>query len=80
MNPFKHKQIEEFTIADCELYISKYPYGEHLIEVKRFLKKLKIRYFLLETQYMVYSPLSSAIYSIKKFCTFKNVEIVDKYP
>ena len=41
MNPFKHKQIEEFTIADCELYISKYPYGEHLIEVKRFLKKLK---------------------------------------
>ena len=28
MNPFKHKQIEEFTIADCELYISKYPYGE----------------------------------------------------
>lgn len=40
MNPFKHKQIEEFTVADCELYISKYPYGEHLIEVKRHLKKL----------------------------------------
>lgn len=40
MNPFKHKQIEEFTIADCELYISKYPYGEHLIEVKRHLKEL----------------------------------------
>lgn len=40
MNPFKHKQIEEFTIADCELYISKYPYGEHFIEVKRHLKEL----------------------------------------
>ena len=40
MNPFKHKQIEEFTVADCELYISKYPYGEHLIEVKRHLKEL----------------------------------------
>lgn len=40
MNPFKYKQIEEFTIADCELYISKYPYGEHLIEVKRHLKEL----------------------------------------
>lgn len=40
MNPFKHKQIEEFTIADCELYISKYPYGEHLVEVKRHLKDL----------------------------------------
>lgn len=40
MNPFKHKQIEEFTIADCELYISKYPYGEHLLDVKRHLKTL----------------------------------------
>ena len=35
MNPFKHKQIEEFTIADCELYISKYPYGEHLKELAK---------------------------------------------
>lgn len=40
MNPFKHKQLEEFTIADCELYISKYPYGEHLLDVKRHLKTL----------------------------------------
>lgn len=40
MNPFKYKQIEEFTIADCELYISKYPYGEHLVEVKRHLRDL----------------------------------------
>lgn len=40
MNPFKHKQLEEFTIADCELYISKYPYGEHLLDVKRHLKIL----------------------------------------
>lgn len=40
MNPFKHKQLEEFTIADCELYISKYPYGEHIIEVKKHLRNL----------------------------------------
>jgi len=41
MNPFKHKQLEEFTIADCELYISRYPYGEHVFEVKRLLRELK---------------------------------------
>ena len=41
MNPFKQKQLEEFTIADCELYISKYPYGEHVLEVKRTLRELK---------------------------------------
>lgn len=41
MNPFKHKQLEEFTIKDCELYISRYPYGEHTIEVKQLLKELK---------------------------------------
>lgn len=41
MNPFKHKQLEEFTIEDCELYISKYPYGEHAFEVKRLLRELK---------------------------------------
>lgn len=41
MNPFKHKQLEEFTIAECELYISKYPYGEHITDVKRMLHKLK---------------------------------------
>lgn len=41
MNPFKHKQLKEFTIADCELYISKYPYGEHLAEVKRLLNELR---------------------------------------
>lgn len=41
MNPFKHKQLEEFTIADCELYIGKYPYGEHVFEVKRLLRELK---------------------------------------
>lgn len=43
MNPFKHKQLEEFTIEDCELYINRYPYGEHTEEVKRFLKELKKR-------------------------------------
>lgn len=43
MNPFKHKQLEEFSIEDCELYISRYPYGEHTIEVKRLLKELKIQ-------------------------------------
>lgn len=41
MNPFKQKKLEEFTIADCELYISKYPYGEHLLEVKCLLRELK---------------------------------------
>lgn len=41
MNPFKHKQLEEFTIEDCELYIEKYPYGEHSLEVKRLLRELK---------------------------------------
>ena len=43
MNPFKHKQLEEFTIEDCESYINRYPYGEHTVEVKRFLKELKKR-------------------------------------
>lgn len=41
MNPFKFKQLDDFTIEDCELYISRYPYGEHTIEVKRLLKELK---------------------------------------
>ena len=41
MNPFKHKQLVEFTIEDCELYIRKYPYGEHALEVKRKLRELK---------------------------------------
>lgn len=41
MNPFKHKKLEEFTIADCELYINKYPYGEHSAKVKRLLRELK---------------------------------------
>lgn len=41
MNPFKHKQLEEFTIEDCESYINRYPYGEHTVEVKRLLKELK---------------------------------------
>ena len=43
MNPFKHKQLEEFTIEDCESYINRYPYGEYTVEVKRFLKELKQR-------------------------------------
>lgn len=41
MNPFKNKQLKDFTIADCELYISKYPYGEHCHEVKKHLRELK---------------------------------------
>ena len=41
MNPFKHKQLEEFTIEDCESYINRYPYGEHVFEVKRLLRELK---------------------------------------
>lgn len=43
MNPFTHKQLEEFTIEDCESYINRYPYGEHTVEVKHFLKELKKR-------------------------------------
>lgn len=39
MNPFKHKQLEEFTIEDCESYINRYPYGEHTVEVKRFFER-----------------------------------------
>lgn len=41
MNPFKQKQLNEFTITDCEQYIAYYPYGEHINEVKRQLKQLK---------------------------------------
>lgn len=40
-NPFNYKQLKEFTIADCEFYINKYPYGEHVLEVKRLLRELK---------------------------------------
>ncbi len=42
MNPFKHKQLDEFTIADCEQYISDYPYGERISDVKKHLYKLKV--------------------------------------
>lgn len=41
MNPFKNKRLEDFTISDCELYLKKYPYGEHCHEVKRHLRNLK---------------------------------------
>lgn len=40
-NPFKEKSLEDFTIVDCESYLSRYPYGEHILEVKAHLKKLK---------------------------------------
>lgn len=43
MNPFKQKQLDEFTITDCEQYIAHYPYGEHVFEVKRKLKQLEER-------------------------------------
>ena len=43
MNPFKHKQLDEFTITDCEQYIAHYPYGERIVDVKRKLKQLKER-------------------------------------
>lgn len=33
--------MEDFTIVDCQAYIDHYPYGEHIFEVKRHLKKLK---------------------------------------
>lgn len=41
MNPFKYKNLEEFTIDDCESYISRYPYGEKIAAVKRQLRILK---------------------------------------
>lgn len=41
MNPFKQKQLDEFTIEDCENYIEHYPYGEHINEVKNRLRTLK---------------------------------------
>lgn len=41
MNPFKHKQLDEFTITDCEEYIAQYPYGEHISDVKKRLKEIK---------------------------------------
>jgi uncharacterized membrane protein YraQ (UPF0718 family) len=41
MNPFKHKQLDEFTIADCDSYLAKYPYGEHVFDVKSRLRELK---------------------------------------
>lgn len=31
MNPFKIKTLDDFTIADCEAYLNRYPYGEHSI-------------------------------------------------
>ena len=43
MNPFKQKQLDEFTITDCEQYIAHYPYGERIVDVKRKLKQLKER-------------------------------------
>ncbi len=41
MNPFKQKQLDEFTVTDCEQYIAHYPYGEHILDVKKLLKQLK---------------------------------------
>lgn len=40
MNPFKYKRLDEFTIADCEQYITNYPHGELIVEVKTRLKTL----------------------------------------
>ena len=31
---------DDFTIADCEAYLNRYPYGEHSIEVKNRMKGL----------------------------------------
>ena len=40
MNPFKIKTLDDFTIADCEAYLNRYPYGEHSIEVKNRMRGL----------------------------------------
>lgn len=41
MNPFKIKQLGEFTIEDCELYINNYPCGDYLVDVKNRLRCLR---------------------------------------
>ena len=40
-NPFKTKQLEDFTIRDCEDYLKSYPYGEHFVDVQKRLRGLK---------------------------------------
>ena len=40
MNPFKIKVLKDFTIVDCEVYLNRYPYGEHSVEVKKTKKEL----------------------------------------
>lgn len=41
MNPFKIKQLEEFTESDCLVYLDRYPYGEHYVEVTKRLKDIR---------------------------------------
>lgn len=41
MNPFKIKQLEEFTESDCNAYLDRYPYGEHYVEVSKRLKDIR---------------------------------------
>ncbi len=41
MNPIKNKQPEEFTLKDCKYYLEHYPYGEHIIAVKKRKKSLE---------------------------------------
>ncbi|MCQ2053145.1 MAG: hypothetical protein MJZ03_04340 [archaeon] len=40
-NPFKEKELKDFTIEDCETYLNNYEYGEHESEVKNRLRDLK---------------------------------------
>lgn len=41
MNPFKIKQLNEFTESDCLAYLDRYPYGEHYVDVTQRLKDIR---------------------------------------
>lgn len=50
MNPFKIKQLDEFTIPDCKAYLDRYPYGEHYVEVAKRLKEIKSGKIKIDSQ------------------------------
>lgn len=57
-NPFKTKKLVEFTIADCESYLSLYPYGEHYLEVQERLEGLKSSKIAVRNNPFSVKPLS----------------------
>ena len=40
-NPFDEKKLEDFTIEDCETYLSDFAFCEHDLEVRQRLQELK---------------------------------------